>query len=153
MQTIAKPAIGVEYRHWDQYQKLVEAARRQASEGKLSGVIMLPVEADLSGIPGGRWFYRDGREITAGLKKALVEYAAKLAHEAYMQARLEKKRLHLGLSLEDLGVTVGAALASADVRWDDRILGEREVDEAEWIPLGLPAQAVVESQRVWRSHH
>ncbi len=38
-----------------------------------------------------------------------------------MQARLEKKRVLLGLSLEDLGVTVGAALASAGVRWDDRI--------------------------------
>jgi hypothetical protein len=82
---------------------------------------MLPLEVDLAGIPGGRWFYRDGREITAGLKKAFVEYSAKLAREAYMEARLEKKRVFLGLSLDDLGVTVGAALASAGVRWDDRI--------------------------------
>jgi hypothetical protein len=121
MQAIAKPAIGTEHRHWDNYQKLVEAAKRQAVKGKLSGVTMLPLEEDLAGIPGGRWFYRDGREITAGLKKAFVAYTAKLAREAYMQARLEKKRVLLGLSLDDLGVTVGAALASAGVRWDDRI--------------------------------
>ena len=82
---------------------------------------ILPLEADLAGIPGGQRFNRDGREITAGLKKAFVAYAAKLAREAYMQARLEKKRVLLRLSLEDLGVTVGAALASAGVRWDDRI--------------------------------
>ena len=121
MQAITKPATGVEHRHWDQYQKLVEAARRQAGKGTLSGVTMSPLEADLVGIPGGRWFYRDGREITAGLKKAFVAYAAKLAREAYMQARLEKKRVHLGLSFEDLGVTVGGAMASAGVRWDDRV--------------------------------
>ncbi len=121
MQAIVKPATGVEHRHWDQYQRLVEAVRRQAVKGKLSGITMTPLEADLVGIPGGRWFYRDGRETTAGLKKAFVAYATKLAREAYMQARLEKKRIHLGKSFEDLGVTVGATLASAGVRWDDRI--------------------------------
>jgi hypothetical protein len=66
----------------------------------------------------------DGREITAGLKKAFVAYAAKLAREEDMQARLlEKKRIYLGLSLEYFGVmTVGAALTLAGgVRWDDRI--------------------------------
>ncbi len=119
MQAIAKPTAGTEHRHWDHYQKLVEAAKRQAGKGKLSRVTMLPLEVDLAGIPGGRWFYRDGREITAGLKKAFVAYTAKVAREAYMEARLEKKRVFLGLSLDDLGVTVGAALASAGVRWDD----------------------------------
>ena len=121
MQAMAKPAVGAEHRHWDQYQRLVEAARRQASKGALSSTIMAPLETDLMGIPGGRWYYRDGSEITAGLKKAFLAYAAKLAREGYMQARLEKKRVHLGLSFEDLGVTVGASLTSAGVRWDDRI--------------------------------
>ena len=116
MQAIAKPTPGVEHRRWDQYQKLVEAAKRQVTKGKLCGVMMTPLEADLVGIPGGRWFYRDGPEITAGLKAAFVAYAAKLAREAYMQARLEKKRVHLGLSFDDLGVTVGAAPDSAGVR-------------------------------------
>jgi hypothetical protein len=86
MQAIAKPAIGTEHRHWDHYQKLVEAAKRQAGKGTWSGVTMLPLEEDLAGIPGGQWFYRDGREITAGLKKAVVANSAKLAREAYMQA-------------------------------------------------------------------
>ncbi len=116
MQAITKPTTGVEHRHLDQYQRLVEAEKRQAGKGKLSGVTMTPLEVDLLGIPGERWFYRDGIEITAGLKKAIIAYAVKLAREDYMQARLEKKRVHLGLSFEDLGVTVGAALDSAGIR-------------------------------------
>ncbi len=47
--------------------------------------------------------------------------AERRAREAYLAERLETKRIHLGIPLEELGTTMGGSRGTAGVTWDIRI--------------------------------